>query len=358
MAAHTVGVNSKVSGGRANNLASNAHAQAVRNRPTTIESELLELQRTAGNQAVLRLLAQRSQDGPSGLPQALRQEYETTGGVNLRDVRVHADSSRPSQFGALAMTQGSDIHVAPGQGEQLAHEAWHVVQQKQGRVSATGANTTTPINDDSALEQEADAAASASGAGPSTKQVEGVSTPATKLVSAEATDGKYTAATESAARQPEAEAVTQLAAKVKSLKVTHTSTSETATSASHRFDIKAEFKAASTDWDFRQDIKGFSKIDGVTQPLKSSGSGATISKSSWVDDGYTKADNTSSDAKVFETNDNPGGGFEQNKKEDYYLMFRARIIDPTTGKNIKSKSGYWIRITGKYPRKFKHGGFS
>ncbi|HAP61901.1 MAG TPA: hypothetical protein DCR93_21180, partial [Cytophagales bacterium] len=32
---------------------------------------------------------------------------------------------------------GTDIHLAPGQQKHLPHEAWHVVQQKQGRVKPT-----------------------------------------------------------------------------------------------------------------------------------------------------------------------------------------------------------------------------
>ena len=38
---------------------------------------------------------------------------------------------------AVAFTQGSEIHVAPGQKRHLPHEAWHVVQQAQGRVQPT-----------------------------------------------------------------------------------------------------------------------------------------------------------------------------------------------------------------------------
>ena len=44
--------------------------------------------------------------------------------------------SRPSSARS-AYTQGSDIHLGPGQEQHLPHEAWHVVQQKQGRVTAT-----------------------------------------------------------------------------------------------------------------------------------------------------------------------------------------------------------------------------
>ncbi|MEM7041075.1 MAG: DUF4157 domain-containing protein [Bacteroidota bacterium] len=35
---------------------------------------------------------------------------------------------------AHAYDQGTDIHIGPGQEKHLPHEAWHVVQQKQGRV--------------------------------------------------------------------------------------------------------------------------------------------------------------------------------------------------------------------------------
>lgn len=75
----------------------------------------------------------------------------------LDDVRVHRNSSRPARFEAAAYAHGPDIHLAPGQERQLAHEAWHVVQQKQGRVPATTRLQGTAINDDKRLEREADA---------------------------------------------------------------------------------------------------------------------------------------------------------------------------------------------------------
>ena len=53
--------------------------------------------------------------------------------------------------------QGTDIHVAPGQERHLPHEAWHVVQQAQGRVTpTTQLEQGTPVNDDDTLEREAD----------------------------------------------------------------------------------------------------------------------------------------------------------------------------------------------------------
>ena len=65
----------------------------------------------------------------SGLPDRLKAGVETLSGLGMDDVRVHYNSPRPAQLQALAYTQGSDIHVGPGQERHLPHEAWHVVQQ-------------------------------------------------------------------------------------------------------------------------------------------------------------------------------------------------------------------------------------
>lgn len=56
----------------------------------------------------------------------------------------------------MAYTQGANIHVAPGQEKHLPHEAWHVVQQTQGRVQPTMQMKGMMINDDVGLESEAD----------------------------------------------------------------------------------------------------------------------------------------------------------------------------------------------------------
>lgn len=90
------------------------------------------------------------------LPQPLRSGVEALSGVALDDVRVHRNSSRPAAVAAHAYTQGTDIHVAPGQERHLAHEAWHAVQQATGRVRPTGGIGGTAINDDPSLEREAD----------------------------------------------------------------------------------------------------------------------------------------------------------------------------------------------------------
>jgi hypothetical protein len=122
------------------------------------------LQRLAdASPAVQRLEALQAQEagsaasGPDGgLPAGLRAGVESLSGLSLSDVRVHYDSARPAAVAAHAFAQGSDIHVAPGQERHLAHEAWHVVQQRQGRVRPTTSVGGVAVNDDPGLEAEAD----------------------------------------------------------------------------------------------------------------------------------------------------------------------------------------------------------
>lgn len=92
-----------------------------------------------------------------GLPEGLRSGIEALSGMDMSDVQVHTGSSQPAEINALAYTQGNDIHVAPGQEQHLAHEAWHVVQQRQGRVQPTMEIGGVSVNDDAELEAEADA---------------------------------------------------------------------------------------------------------------------------------------------------------------------------------------------------------
>ena len=93
----------------------------------------------------------------TGLPDVLRAGVELLSGHSLDDVQVHYNSAKPAQLQAHAYAQGTDIHLGPGQEKHLPREAWHVVQQKQGRVHATRQAAGQPINDDAGLEQEADA---------------------------------------------------------------------------------------------------------------------------------------------------------------------------------------------------------
>jgi hypothetical protein len=92
----------------------------------------------------------------SGFPGALKAGVEALSGLAMDDVRVHRNSPEPAKLGALAYAQGSDIHLGPGQERHLPHEAWHIVQQKQGRVQATAQMKGVAINADAGLEADAD----------------------------------------------------------------------------------------------------------------------------------------------------------------------------------------------------------
>jgi hypothetical protein len=93
----------------------------------------------------------------TGLPDDLKAGVENLSGYSLDEVRVQYNSPKPAQLLAKAYTQGTEIHVAPGQEEHLPHEAWHVVQQMQGRVKPTiQMKGQVNINDDASLETEAD----------------------------------------------------------------------------------------------------------------------------------------------------------------------------------------------------------
>ena len=114
------------------------------------------LQRVTTSRPVSAPQTEETQENRTGLPDALKSGVESLSGLSLDDVEVHRDSDRPAQVGALAYTQGAEIHIAPGQEQHLAHEVWHAVQQKQGRVKPTLQAKGLPVNDDDALEREAD----------------------------------------------------------------------------------------------------------------------------------------------------------------------------------------------------------
>ena len=93
----------------------------------------------------------------TGLPDNLKTGIETLSGHSMDDVKVHYNSAKPAQLQAHAYAQGTDIHLGPGQEGHLPHEAWHVVQQKQGRVKPTlQMKRGIAVNDDTQLEHEAD----------------------------------------------------------------------------------------------------------------------------------------------------------------------------------------------------------
>lgn len=104
----------------------------------------------------IQAVSDERKDDKTGLPVSLKAEIESSSGISLDDIRVHYDSSKPAEVGALAYAQGTEIYVGPGQETHLPHEAWHVVQQRQGRVKPTMQAKGLAINDDQELEREAD----------------------------------------------------------------------------------------------------------------------------------------------------------------------------------------------------------
>jgi hypothetical protein len=99
----------------------------------------------------------QKKENNTGLPDNLKTGMENLSGMSLDDVKVHRNSDKPAQLQAHAYAQGTDIHLGPGQEKHLPHEAWHVVQQKQGRVKPTmQMKGQVNVNDDAGLEKEAD----------------------------------------------------------------------------------------------------------------------------------------------------------------------------------------------------------
>lgn len=92
----------------------------------------------------------------TGLPDRLKLGIEQLSGVDMSAVRVHRNSDKPAQLDALAYTRGNDIYLGSGQEQHLPHEAWHVVQQAQGRVKPTRRVSGENVNDDASLEKEAE----------------------------------------------------------------------------------------------------------------------------------------------------------------------------------------------------------
>lgn len=146
---------------------------------------LSRLQKSAGNRAVQRLLAQRSagdgsfdlddetasrinreRSGGQALDPGFQEQMEGATGADLKDVRIHSTPEADElnrELGAKAFTSGKDVffrdssydpHSSAGQ-ELLAHELAHVIQQGRGAVgSSSGQMRVNPPDD--AFEQEAD----------------------------------------------------------------------------------------------------------------------------------------------------------------------------------------------------------
>jgi hypothetical protein len=118
--------------------------------------QLKTFQKAADDHVAQRQHVQKTKN-ETGLPDRLKSGIENLSGLSMDDVKVHYDSAKPAQLQAHGFAQGTDIHISPGQEKYLPHEAWHVVQQKQGRVKPTmQMHGKVAVNDDAGLENEAD----------------------------------------------------------------------------------------------------------------------------------------------------------------------------------------------------------
>ncbi|MEO8237514.1 MAG: DUF4157 domain-containing protein [Flavobacterium sp.] len=117
--------------------AANANTNAVQlkdNRESSSAQKMLH-KKAVGQESTFKPIQKKANN--TGLPNHLKSGIENLSGHSMDDVKVHYNSSKPQQLNAHAYAQGTDIHLASGQRKHLPHEAWHVVQQKQGRVKPT-----------------------------------------------------------------------------------------------------------------------------------------------------------------------------------------------------------------------------
>ncbi|MCG8423625.1 MAG: DUF4157 domain-containing protein [Proteobacteria bacterium] len=122
-----------------------------------------EIAETSTREAAPEPIDTGATDSGEPLPEPVRAKMETALGMDFSNVRVHV-GPQAKKVGAVAFTRGTDIFFAPGHYEPwtqcgqelLGHELAHVVQQAKGRVAKTADVGGVPLNDDAALEREAD----------------------------------------------------------------------------------------------------------------------------------------------------------------------------------------------------------
>ncbi|WP_407658560.1 eCIS core domain-containing protein [Kitasatospora acidiphila] len=121
--------------------------------------QAMALQRSVGNAATSRMItAQRSavhdvlRTSGAPLAQPVRQDMEEKLGADFSDVRLHTDTAAQRsavELGAHAYTSGNHIVSGPGtlDRETLAHELFHVVQQRRGPVAGTDTGGGLRVSD-------------------------------------------------------------------------------------------------------------------------------------------------------------------------------------------------------------------
>ena len=99
----------------------------------------------------------QKKENKTGLPDNLKSGIENLSGISIDAVTIYYNIDQPAQLNSLAYAKGTEIHRSTTQEIHLPHEAWHVVQQQQGRVKATmQLKDNVIIPTESALEKEAD----------------------------------------------------------------------------------------------------------------------------------------------------------------------------------------------------------
>jgi hypothetical protein len=78
-----------------------------------------------------------SQEGGAMLPPKSASQ-QAFGGDDMSGVQAHTNSgatAASAAVGAHAYAQGGNVHLGGAQADTLPHEAWHVVQQAEGKKS-------------------------------------------------------------------------------------------------------------------------------------------------------------------------------------------------------------------------------
>jgi len=96
------------------------------------------------------------QKNSTGIPPELKVKMENLHGFSLDKVRVYYNSAYPGTLGAVALAEGLNIYLAPGQESYLSHELTHIIQQSKQLVEPTMEQNGVLINDDQKFEKEAE----------------------------------------------------------------------------------------------------------------------------------------------------------------------------------------------------------
>jgi hypothetical protein len=112
-----------------------------------------EMQELSGYQEQIN--SGKEKKNNTGIPDNIKKGIEAISGISLDDVRVYYNSLKPEEIDAHAYAEGNNVYIASGQEEHLPHELWHIVQQKDGLVKATGKVKGKKVNEKENLEADA-----------------------------------------------------------------------------------------------------------------------------------------------------------------------------------------------------------